>query len=64
MDEFEKVFENLDVKTESLTSAMDTVMATSADSSEVDALLGQIKEEQGMDVGVGLQGAGVGSIKA
>lgn len=43
MADFEQVFENLDVKVDGLTSAMDNVVASSTDASEVDQLLNEMQ---------------------
>ncbi len=54
MSEFENVFESLDVKTEELNGALDSVSATSIDQGEVTSLLQEMKEAHGMEVGEGL----------
>ena len=49
--DFEKVFEDMDVKTGEMDSALDNVFATSTDAHEVDALLGEISSAQAMGAG-------------
>ena len=58
--EFEKVFEDMEVKTGEIGAAMDNVMATSTDASEVDALLGEISSAHAMGAGGVIQGQNVG----
>eukprot|EP00349_Pseudokeronopsis_sp_Brazil_P000951 CAMPEP_0202962420 /NCGR_PEP_ID=MMETSP1396-20130829/6526_1 /ASSEMBLY_ACC=CAM_ASM_000872 /TAXON_ID= /ORGANISM="Pseudokeronopsis sp., Strain Brazil" /LENGTH=97 /DNA_ID=CAMNT_0049682987 /DNA_START=378 /DNA_END=669 /DNA_ORIENTATION=+ len=58
MSAFEKVFEDLDVKTEDITGMLDQVVGSSADQSEVNNLLNQMMAEQGIDVGANMVGAG------
>jgi len=45
VEEFEKVFEDMEVKTGEMSSALDSVMASSADPEAVNALLGEISGE-------------------
>lgn len=66
MSQFEKVFEDLDVKGEELTGALDSVYATTIDQSEVNNLLQEMRDAHGMEVGGGMQdparnGVNVGS---
>ena len=61
IDQFEKIFEDLDVKTEELNGALDNVYSTTIDQSEVNGLLQEMKEAHGMEVGEGIQGAQKGS---
>ena len=58
--EFEKVFEDMEVKTGEIGAAMDNVMATSTDASEVEALLGEISSAHAMGAGGVIQGQNVG----
>ena len=58
MGAFEKVFEDLDVKTEEMNSAMDTVYNNSIDQGEVMTLLNQMADENGMKVAGEMAGAG------
>ena len=48
--EFEKVFEDLDVKTEEMNTALDGVSGSSMDNGEVMALLQQMQAENAMNV--------------
>lgn len=50
MDQFEKIFEDLDVRTEYITNAIDSTTATSTPITEVDNLIEQVGEEHGMEV--------------
>ena len=49
--DFEKVFEDLDVKTGELNDAMDNVYSTSIDNGEVMDLLNQMRDQQTMEAG-------------
>ena len=49
MMSFEKVFEDLDVKTDGITSALDNVVGSSIDQDEVSQLLNQMQGEQALD---------------
>ncbi len=60
--EFEKVFEDLDVKTEELNGAMDNVYATTIDQGEVNNLLQEMRDAHGMEVSGGIQEAGKGGV--
>lgn len=62
MANFEKVFEDLDVKTADITGVLDNVTGSSVQSEEVNDLLNQMMSEQGIDVGAGLVGAGSGKV--
>ena len=57
MASFEKVFEDLDVKTEDITGVLDQVTGSSIQQDEVNGLLQQMMAEQGMEVGLGMTGA-------
>ena len=59
--DFEKVFEDLDVKTGELNDAMDNVYSTSIDNGEVMDLLNQMRDQQTMEEG-GQINAGQGQI--
>ena len=61
--EFEKVFEDLDVKTEELNGAMDSIYATTIDQSEVTNLLQEMRDAHGMEVAGGIQEAGHGGVQ-
>ena len=54
ISEFEKVFEDLDVKTEEMNGALDNVYATTIDQSEVSTLLQEMKDAHGMEIGDGM----------
>ena len=54
ISEFEKVFEDLDVKTEEMNGALDNVYATTIDQSEVSSLLQEMKDAHGMEIGDGM----------
>ena len=49
--DFEKVFEDLDVKTGDMNAAMDNIYSTSIDNGEVMNLLNQMKDQQSMEAG-------------
>ena len=58
MANFEKVFEDLDVKTADINGALESVTGSSVQQDEVSTLLQQMMAEQGLEVGEGLAGAG------
>ena len=58
MEQFENVFEDLDVKTGEMNDAMDTVYNNSIDQSEVMNLLTQLQAENGMAANAELAGPG------
>ena len=62
VEQFEKVFEDLDVKTDELTGAMDNIYATSIDEGEVANLLNEMKDQNAMEIGGGMQGAASGNL--
>lgn len=62
MTEFEKVFEDLDVKTEELTGALDNVYSTTIDQTEVNGLLNEMRDAAGLEVGSGMVNAGKGGV--
>ena len=51
MGDFEKLFEDMDVKTEEMNGALDNVYATSIDNNEVMNLLNEMRDMQQMEVG-------------
>ena len=51
MGDFEKLFEDMDVKTEEMNGALDNVYATSIDNNEVMNLLNEMRDQQQMEVG-------------
>lgn len=62
MAEFEKVFEDLDVKTEELNGALDNVYSTTIDQSEVNTLLQEMRDAAGMEIGEGMREPGKGAV--
>ena len=60
--DFEKVFEDLDVKTEEMNGALDNVYATSVDNDEVMNLLNEMRDQVGMQVGGDMVNAGSGAV--
>lgn len=49
--DFEKIFEDMEVKTGEMDAALENVYGTSIDQGEVTNLLQQVQEEAGMAVG-------------
>ena len=47
--DFEKLFEDLDVKVEEMNGALDGVYSSSIDNSEVNDLLNEMRDAQGME---------------
>ena len=64
MGEFEKVFEDLDVQIETMTGAMDSVTASTADSVAVDDLIAEMQGAAGLEVGSKMGQAGSTKIAA
>lgn len=62
MSNFERVFEDLDVKVADVTGALDNVTGSSIQQDEVNSLLQQMMAEQGIEVGTGLADARTGQI--
>ena len=62
ISEFEKVFEDMDVKTAEMDSAMENMYGASIDAGEVTNLLSEIQSENAMAVGGDMQGVGTGAI--
>ena len=62
MTQFEKVFEDLDIKTEELNGALDNVYSTTIDQSEVTNLLQEMRDAHGMEVGNDFKEANKGGI--
>jgi len=60
MDQFEKQFEDLDVQTDVMENAMGSTTALSTPASEVNDLISQVAEENGLAVGDSLGAAPVG----
>lgn len=58
MDKFEKQFDDMDVRSEFMESAMGNATSTSTPQSEVDKLMMQVGEEHGLEVRGMLEGAG------
>ena len=46
--DFEKVFEDMEVKTGEMDAALDNIYSTSIDQTEVSSLMQQVQEEAGM----------------
>lgn len=62
VEQFQKVFEDLEVEMSSMTDGLDTVGASSTDQTEVDKLMDQIAAEQNLQIGGSLSSAGKGLI--
>eukprot|EP00826_Nyctotherus_ovalis_P010630 TRINITY_DN12794_c0_g1_i6.p2 TRINITY_DN12794_c0_g1~~TRINITY_DN12794_c0_g1_i6.p2 ORF type:complete len:108 (-),score=22.47 TRINITY_DN12794_c0_g1_i6:155-478(-) len=62
MEQFQRVFEDLEVQTASMTQGMEGVYAGSTDQSEVDRLMNQVAEEQNLQIGNALGSAGTGAL--
>ena len=58
MANFEKVFEDLDVKTADISGSLEQVTGSSVQQDEVTSLLQQMMAEQGLAVGEGMVSAG------
>ncbi len=52
--DFEKVFEDLDVKTGELNDALENVSSTAVDQNEINSLLDEMRDAHGMEVGNGM----------
>mmetsp|Transcript_376 Transcript_376/g.506 ORF Transcript_376/g.506 Transcript_376/m.506 type:complete len:209 (+) Transcript_376:24-650(+) len=63
MDQFEQQFENLDIQSKVMESAMDTGTASAFNEDQVDGLLQQIADENAMDVKHMFEEAGIGEHK-
>ncbi len=62
INDFENIFESLDVKTEELNGALEGISSNQIDQDEVTNLLNEMRDAQGMEVGGGMQNAGKGGI--
>ena len=62
MDKFESQFEDLDVHTSVMENAMGTATTTSAPASQVDDLIKQVAEENGLEVAAALPATTTGTI--
>lgn len=62
MMNFEKVFEDLDVKTSDINGVLESVTGSSIQQEEVNDLLNQMMAEQGVDVGSNMVGSGRGAV--
>ena len=60
--DFEKVFEDMEVKTGEMDSAMDNIYSTSIDQGEVSSLMQQVQEEAGILVQQSVGAVGTGGI--
>ncbi|KXZ56950.1 hypothetical protein GPECTOR_1g857 [Gonium pectorale] len=59
MTQFEKQFENLDLQTQVVDDVMGAQASLSTPEDEVTALMGQVAEEHGLELAVGMPSAGV-----
>ncbi|VDO01153.1 unnamed protein product [Rodentolepis nana] len=59
MSEFEKTFTDLDVHTSTVETSMNSALATSAPDNEIQALIKQVAEENGLEVEAAMLGAQV-----
>lgn len=64
MDKFEASFEQMDVTSSYVESAMNASTASAIDEGAVDSLLAQMQETVGMEVGDGVAAAGSGAVAA
>ena len=62
MEQFQKIFEDLDVKSADMGQALDNVYQGSLDQNEVDNLVKQIAEEHNLEMGKDMGEAGSGKI--
>ena len=62
INEFENVFETLDVKVEELNGAMDGVYSSAIDNDEVSNLLQEMQSANGMVAEGQMAGAGAGAV--
>ena len=62
INDFENIFESLDVKTEELNGALEGISSNQIDQDEVTNLLNEMRDAQGMEVGGGMQNAGKGGV--
>jgi len=62
MDDFEKTFEDLDVHTSVMEDAMGSATATTTPASEVEDLIRQVADENGLEVSAALASVPAGSI--
>ena len=62
VSEFEKIFEDMDVKTAEMDAAMENVYQGSISQDEVANLLGEIQAENAMATGADMGGVGVGAV--
>ena len=60
--DFEKVFEDMEVKTGEMDAAMDNIYSTSIDQSEVASLMNQVQAEAGMNAEMSVGAVGTGSV--
>ena len=54
INEFDQVFEELDVKTDSMNTALDGVYSSTIDQGSVEVYMKQLQESQAVDMGSGL----------
>ncbi|XP_054163697.1 charged multivesicular body protein 1B2-like [Oppia nitens] len=62
MDKFEKQFEDLDVQTQTMESAMSSTTTITAPENQVDQLMQQVADEAGLELNMALPSGEVGSI--
>jgi len=62
MGEFEKIFEDLDVRTDYMNDAIDSTTATTTPADQVDSLIQQVGEEYALDVGGMINDTSLGAI--
>jgi len=62
MDKFEQQFENLDVHTSVMEGSMNSATTLSAPAEQVDLLIRQVAEENGLDVAAQMPAVSVGSV--
>lgn len=60
--DFERIFEDMDVKTEEMNGALDNVYSTSIDNNEVMTLLNEMRDQQQMAAGGEIAGASKNAI--
>lgn len=59
---FEKVFEDMQVKTDEIDAGMNNIYQGTISNDEVAALIGEIKDENAMATGAQMEGVGTGQI--
>lgn len=64
MEKFEKIFEDLDVRSEYMSNAIDSTTATATPADQVDELITQVGEQHALDVGGMLQNTPLDQIQS